>query len=96
MLLSESENSENENVLTFECPHCGIVIQVLETEIFCHIFRHGVLKSTMSQINPHATKEECDYLVEHQQIYGCGKPFILKRPKDVGNAKWVPEICDYI
>ena len=56
-----------------ECPSCGISIEVLE--INCRIFRCGVLKTTMEQIPPHSSKEECDKYVKEDLIYGCGKPF---------------------
>jgi len=61
----------------FECPHCGVIVQVLKNEVNCQIFRHAVLKSTNEQINPHTPKARCDQLAETGQIYGCGKPFRL-------------------
>ena len=73
-----------------KCPHCGEYV-IIE-QINCAIFRHGVLKSNLSQINPHLAKLECDKLKEHDLIYGCGKPFkvILK------NNEWNGIECDYI
>ena len=56
-----------------KCPNCEISIEVLE--INCRIFRCGVIKETMEQINPHSSKEECDQYVKNDLIYGCGKPF---------------------
>lgn len=61
----------------FTCPHCGGEIQVMRQEINCQIFRHAVFKDSMTQINPHASQEECKVLIENQNIYGCGKPFRL-------------------
>ena len=72
--------------LVIECPHCHDSIIIYKNEINCRIFRHAVFKNG-EQINPHASKEECERLVG--SIYGCGKPFQL-------NEKDEPEICDYI
>ena len=55
------------------CPHCQHFVEILE--INCAIFRHAVFKQTGQQLNPHASKEECDRLTEQGQVYGCGKPF---------------------
>ena len=75
------------NILIINCPHCNQ--HILIDELNCKIFRHGVLKSTNEQINPHSTKLECDYYISNDLIYGCGKPFKL-------NSNLQPEICDYI
>lgn len=73
-----------------ECPHCKCQIEILE--INCAIFRHGVIKSSGQQMNPHLPKPECDKLTETDAIYGCGMPFrIIKN-----NDKLQAEICDYI
>lgn len=69
------------------CPHCGGAVWV--TEINCRIFRHGVLKETGIQMDPHAPKEVCDDMVDKGLIYGCGKPFWL----DEAN---VAIACDYL
>jgi hypothetical protein len=79
-------------ILVFLCPHCGENIIVYEADIACAIFRHAIHKNTMEQINPHASKEECDRLVEEGLVYGCAGPFrILKS----GNSYHI-EICEYI
>lgn len=70
--------------LIIECPHCHESIIIYKNEINCRIFRHAVFKNG-EQINPHASKEECERL----DVYGCKKPFRL-------NEKDEPEICDYI
>ena len=77
-----------ENYLIIQCPHCNELIQIFKNEINCSIFRHGVLKSNMQQINPHLNKIECDNLYNNNLIYGCGKPFKIVNDK--------AEICDYI
>lgn len=68
------------------CPHCGEYAIIVE--INCTIFRHGVYKTNMQPINPHASKEECERLLASGEIYGCGKPFKY----DGKNV----EICEYI
>ena len=59
----------------FECPHCNQMITVLKSETNCRIFRHGVYKHNLQQINPHLDKRNCDKLFEEGKIIGCGKPF---------------------
>lgn len=70
------------------CPHCKDAIFIVKSEINCAIFRHGVLKDTFQQINPHAPKEECDHLFNDHMIFGCGKPFKVVDDKAIE--------CDYI
>lgn len=78
--------------LNFNCPHCELLIIINIKEINCGIFRHGVLKNNLEQINPHECKLNCDTLVNKDLIYGCGKPFqIIKQ-----NDNYIIEICDYI
>lgn len=70
-----------------ECPHCGVTIEVLQVN--CNVFRCGVYKSDINKnINPHLPKIECEKLVQHDLIYGCGKPFTIKNN--------IAVICDYI
>jgi len=55
------------------CPHCNenIIIKKLN----CRIFRHGIFKSNMKQINPHCNEKYCTKLIKNNLIYGCGKQF---------------------
>lgn len=69
-----------------ECPHCHLLVSIIE--INCKIFRHGIYKNNGLQMNPHASKEECDKLISQDLIYGCGKPFYYD-----GNEV---KKCDYI
>jgi len=73
-----------------QCPHCKeyIIIEKLN----CGIFRHGIFKNNSIQINPHAPKDECDYYIDKQLIYGCGKPFKII----LIGENFSIEICDYI
>jgi hypothetical protein len=46
----------------------------------------------MKQMNPHASKNECDYLFSNGLIFGCGKPFKLIKDGET----IIIEVCDYI
>jgi len=59
------------------CPHCSGVVGVLDGQVNCAIFRHGVIIRTGQQMDPHANKETCDRMAREGLIYGCGKPFQL-------------------
>jgi len=74
----------------FFCPHddCRLLITVKKNMINCKIFRHGVYKENLEQINPHTKEEECQRLKQEDLIYGCGKPFYFD-----GNKL---KICEYI
>lgn len=72
------------------CPHCND--QILIEQLNCKIFRHGTLKTNNIQINPHSSKEECDYYINNNLIYGCGKPFKIIE----NNDEFKTEICEYI
>ena len=74
------------------CPHCKDSIWIFKKELNCHIFRHGVFKKNLEQINPHGSKTYCDNLYKNKLIYGCGKPFRII----VENDKYDAIICDYI
>jgi len=73
------------------CPNCQefIIIEQLN----CGIFRHGVLKKSGKQMNPHASKKVCDNYAKRKMIIGCGKPFKVYKDTE-GEIKI--EICDYI
>jgi hypothetical protein len=72
------------------CPHCQIPVEILE--INCAIFRHAIYKDTFKQIDPHLSKERCNYLINNKLVYGCGKPFKLIKENETFKAI----ICDYI
>lgn len=81
--------------IILQCPHCNDFVEI--TEINCAIFRHGIFKDNLQQINPHLSKSECDNLINNNLIYGCGKPFKLEQITNLDqhiNYKLV--ICDYI
>lgn len=84
---------ENANIIITNCPHCKTMIVINPSEVNCAIFRHGVLKETNKQMDPHSTKDVCDYLAKHGKIYGCGKPFKLVRND---SFHWIAEKCEYI
>ena len=85
----EIENNISSHPI-LKCPHCreDIVIE----KINCAIFRHGVLKKNLQQIDPHSLQELCEYYVRNDLIYGCGKPFRIVTKNNVFET----EICDYI
>lgn len=84
--------SNTENLIIpflIKCPYCSEYIYI--EELNCRIFRHGVLKKTNEQINPHSSKEECEKLYINNKIYGCGKPFKI----EIINNMYFSIICDY-
>ena len=78
--------------MLFICPHCKLLLEVEKKKINCGIFRHGVYKKDLKQIDPHMKKDKCDDLFNKKLIYGCGKPFRIKKIEN----KYIIEICDYI
>lgn len=80
----------------FECPHCNFLVQVKESDLRCKIFRHAVYKANNKPIPPHASKDQCDKLLEQDLIHGCAKPFRLITKKIAGFPQYTAEICDYI
>jgi len=87
--------NQTENIFEFNCPHCDSIVIVNFNEVNCQIFRHAVLKENGNQINPHASKQECDDLIQNNLIYGCGKPFRIYKDNNSLNWNYV-DICDYI
>jgi len=81
-----------DNSLIISCPNCDGGVLVNRNEINCKIFRHGIVKSTFTQINPHEIKQKCDKFSKENKIYGCGKPFRLRKI----NGKWNVFKCGYI
>lgn len=81
------------NFYVFKCPHCHQYVQVHQNEINCRIFRHAAYIKDMSPINPHASKEICNNLLESNQLYGCAKPFIFDNDN---NGNMIVKICEYI
>lgn len=90
--MDENQSNIYSNIINIivNCPNCNNA--VLIEQLNCKIFRHGILKSNNTQINPHASKEKCDYYINNNLIYGCGKPFIIIE----NNNKFKTEICEYI
>ena len=82
---------ENDYII-IECPNCEKFVFIFKTDLNCLIFRHGVYKNNMENIDPHLNKTECDRLFNEELIYGCSKPFKLEKNDD----KYIATICDYI
>ena len=71
------------------CPHCEGGFQVNTKQFNCRIFRHGIYKEGGMQVDPHLSKEKCDYLSKNDLMWGCGKPFEITK----GN---IVKKCGYI
>jgi hypothetical protein len=84
----KEENKDTHIIII--CPHCNEFILI--EQLNCAIFRHGVLIKSGKQINPHASKELCDYYIKHNKIYGCGKPYQII----IEDNQYKAIICDYI
>ena len=82
--------------IILECPHCNGTIIVLEKQLNCKIFRHGILKHNGLQIDPHLKKYECERLLRDKKIWGCGKPFKVFENITDQQKIYKAEICDYI
>jgi len=74
-----------------KCPHCETYIEIVELN--CKIFRCGIYKDSMKQIDPHMQKSSCAELSTNGLIYGCGKPF---RVDLNGKNEYISTVCDYI
>ena len=72
------------------CPHCND--SILIEQLNCCIFRHAIFKENYSQVNPHASLDECDKLINNNLVYGCCKPFRIVND----NNNYIAVICDYI
>jgi hypothetical protein len=95
--MSENQSNILEKLINIivTCPHCNN--QVLIEHLNCKIFRHGMLKSNNTQINPHASKIDCDDYINNNLIYGCGKPFkIIEIINENINNEFQAVICEYI
>lgn len=88
------DDSNNTLYFLVACPHCLATIQIYQHEVNCKIFRHGVYKATMQNMNPHASKQECDFLFMNGLIHGCGKPFQILLEPDLVSCR--VESCGYI
>ena len=82
-----------EKEVIVKCPHCNE--DVIISQVNCAIFRHGIYKHNLQQIDPHTPKEKCDLFIINNEIYGCGKPFRIKKI-NIHSNEWISEICDYI
>ena len=82
-------------MILVNCPHCEQMIEIVELN--CRIFRCGIKKINGEQINPHLSKDECDKLVEENQLFGCGKPFLIEiETNDTNEPVYKASICGYI
>ena len=84
----------NSDEIHVKCPHCNDDIFILIYEINCNVFRHGIYKDNLQQMDPHAKKSVCEKLKRDDLIFGCGKPFSLDHDKK--ENKFFAVKCDYI
>jgi hypothetical protein len=84
-------NENSSDFYIFICPHCKEEIIVIKKELNCRIFRHGIYKNNYQQVNPHASFDECKYLIENNLIFGCGKPFEVVEH----NNSLIAVVCEY-
>lgn len=77
----------------FLCPHCQLSIIVFKNELNCKIFRHAIFKDSYKQVDPHLSKDQCDYLLHTNKVFGCAKPFQIIYNN---NMQLIAQICDYI
>ena len=78
--------------LVFKCPNCMEEIIVAKNDINCGIFRHGVFKNNWIQMKPHEIKVNCDKFYDEELIFGCGKPFEIKKINNI----FIIDVCDYV
>lgn len=68
------------------CSHCGDSFLIHESDINCHIFRHGGLygkDGKIIQIPAHASREECmAFFTKHPTASGCGGPMRVTKLYD--------------
>ena len=88
--MSNTNSNTNIEEPIIICPNCNDYVAI--EKINCGIFRHAILKTNNTQINPHASKEECDYYINNNLIYGCCKPFKITKNNDI----FIIETCEYI
>ena len=81
---------QDQNLLSFDCPHCCCQFVMSESEIACGIVRHGAIGD--NPIPPHAPKEECEKYLQMPNVRGCCKPVKIVKKENV----YCAEICDYI
>ena len=73
--------------IILDCPHCKEPVVVYIKELNCHIFRHGIYKKTLKQIDPHMKKEKCDYKIT---LYTNNFGHIIKmRVSSPAQIQWV-------
>lgn len=89
----EKQTDAIDTDIFLQCPSCGDIFMTTEKTINCSIYRHAIFKNNMQQLNPHASKEECDRVIKENLVFGCAKPFkVIKNNEN----KYETVVCDYI
>ena len=86
-------DGQNQDTLYVICPHCGAGVEVPPFSLNCAIFRHGAFIDNLEPIDPHASRELCEWLAANGLIYGCGRPFTIARDASGGVSATK---CDYV
>jgi len=76
-------------MIIVECPHCKCLVEI--EQVNCAIFRHATFRDG-NQVDPHASKEQCELWVQQEQVVGCAKPFELMKRED---GEWQAVHCEY-
>jgi hypothetical protein len=71
----------HERLLMFTCPYedCQGTVTVSPNQVNCGVFRHGVYKTTGRPIGAHLSQAKCLELVHQSKVYGCARPFRIKK-----------------
>lgn len=86
----KKREKEDIEIKLVPCPHGSVEVRKLA----CQIFRHGVLKQSGKQIDPHSSQRKCEYYLKNKLIYGCGKPFRVN--VNYEDNSLTTELCGYI
>lgn len=89
---------KSEDDLFFTCPYedCEGYIVISPKQVNCGVFRHAVIKTTGRAVNPHASREKCEELLKQGKVYGCARPFKLRRIKKSTETFVAIEKCGWI
>ena len=72
------------------CPNCKTYFVITKNDLNCGIFRCAILKHNQKQVNPHATMEVMETLLNQNKIIGCGAAFCIPCPNSME-----PKLCSY-
>jgi hypothetical protein len=82
----EKKNTTFIMISVLPCPHCQGGIEVIALN--CGIFIHARRKDT-TEVDPHASRQECEQLLANNLIDGCGKALRIVK-KESGEYELSP------